>query len=54
MEDVFKYDETGKIVTGVKDKNLISVVIPDGVTGIGKGAIPTYVNDVFWCEDMRF
>ena len=38
MKDVLKYDETGKTVVGVTDKNVWSVIIPQGVTIIGDSA----------------
>lgn len=38
MEDVLIYDETGKEVTGVKNKSVATIVIPDGVTSIGERA----------------
>ena len=34
-DDTFILDETGTVLIGVKDKNIISAIIPDGVTGIG-------------------
>ncbi len=38
MEDILVFDETGKIVIGVKDKSVTSIVIPEGVTSIGEVA----------------
>lgn len=38
MEDNLLYDETGKFVTGVKNDSVKSIIIPDGVTGIGDRA----------------
>ena len=39
------FSEDGKTVTGVKDEGIKSVVIPDGVTSIGKSAFN-------WCSDL--
>ncbi len=38
MEDILEYDDTGEIVTGVKNKDVTSIVIPEGVTSIGERA----------------
>ncbi len=38
MEDNLLFDETGKIVVGVKDMSVTSIVIPEGVTSIGEAA----------------
>ena len=35
-EDILNFSEDGKTVTGVKDKSIKSVVIPKGVTSIGR------------------
>ena len=37
-DDIFILDESGTVLIGVKDKNITSVVIPDGVKTIGDSA----------------
>ncbi len=47
MEDsrnILKFDETGTIVTGCKDKSVTEIVIPDGVTCIGDFAFQSCTN----------
>ncbi|MBQ7237663.1 MAG: hypothetical protein IJS20_02615 [Bacteroidales bacterium] len=39
MEDILIFHETGKIVTGVKDKSVASIAIPDEVESIGDDAL---------------
>ncbi|MEE1316700.1 MAG: leucine-rich repeat domain-containing protein [Prevotella sp.] len=66
---IYKLSDDGKTLLGVKDKNISEVVIPDGVTHIGKGAfygcevlpsidIPNSVTHIgnaafYECESLR-
>ena len=38
MEDLLFFSEKGKVVTGIKDKSVTQILIPQGVTEIGMWA----------------
>lgn len=43
-DDIFKFDESGTILKGIKDKSIRNVTIPDGVTSIGDEAFYSCEN----------